>query len=381
MRYGIIGCGMMGHEHMRNIALLPQAEIAAIADPDDEMRARAGALARELGHTPRVSAHHDDLLGRERSLDALIIAAPNHLHHAIMVDALNTRLPILCEKPLATTAADAWDLALAGEERGAPVWVAMEYRYMPPVATLIDAVRDGTLGRVHMLAMREHRFPFLPKVGNWNRLNARTGGTMVEKCCHFFDLMRLILNAEPTRLYASGGQAVNHLEDVEDGERSDIVDHGFVVIDFDSGARASLDLCMFAEGSWWQEEIAVTGSVAKIEARVPGPSRFWPGKAEREAELILSPREEKGPVRVPVPVDDALLRAGDHHGSTFYQHRAFARMVREGGRPAVSLRDGAVAVEIGLAAERSIATGEPVTFDWSSRGAGAGEREPLAKAG
>ena len=380
MRYGLIGTGMMGREHMRNIALIPDAEIAAIADPDEEMRECALALARELGHDPRVSAHHDALLARERAVDALVIAAPNHLHHAIMVDALASGLPILCEKPLATTEGDAWDLVAAGEERGAPVWVAMEYRYMPPVATLIDAVRDGTLGTVHMVSLREHRFPFLPKVGSWNRLNRHTGGTMVEKCCHFFDLMRVIVGAEPRRLYASGGQAVNHLEDVTAGERADVIDHGFVVVDFANGVRASLDLCMFAEGSYWQEEIAVTGSVAKIEARVPGPSRFWPGAGEREAELVLSPRMEKGPVRVPVPVDPTVLSAGDHHGSTFYQHRAFARMVRDGGRPAVTLRDGAIAVSMGLAAERSVATGEVVTME-ETRRARPGEGEPLARAG
>ena len=380
MRYGIIGAGMMGQEHMRNIALLPEAEIVALSDPDDEMRERALALAAELGHRPRSSVHHDELLGRARSLDALVIAAPNHCHHAIMVDALGTALPILCEKPLATTAEDAWALAAMGSERDAPVWVAMEYRYMPPVATLIEAVRDGSLGAPHMLAIREHRFPFLSKVGQWNRLNRHTGGTMVEKCCHFFDLMRLILEAEPTRLYASGGQAVNHLDDELDGERSDIIDHGFVVVDFEGGRRASLDLCMFAEGSWWQEEIAVMGSGAKIEARVPGPARFWPGGEEREAELILSPRLQKGPVKVPVPVDPAVLRAGDHHGSTFYQHRGFARLVREGGRPAVTLEDGAMAVEMGLAAETSICTGEAVTFDWTRRGAGAAE-PPLARVG
>ena len=367
MRYGIIGTGMMGREHMRNIALLPNAEIAAIADPDDAMRVVAAELATELGHDTRAHSDPADLLARARSLDALVICVPNHLHHAVMVEAMATGLPILCEKPLATTVEDAWDLVRLGEERDAQVWVAMEYRYMPPVAALAGMVHDGTLGTPHMLSIREHRFPFLVKVGSWNRSAQQTGGTMVEKCCHFFDLMRLILRSEPVRLYASGGQAVNHL--VDDGTGvADVSDHGFVVLDFASGARASLDLCMFAEGSYWQEEISVVGSSAKIEARVPGPARFWPGGAEREAELVLSPRMEKGPARVPVPVDETVLSAGDHHGSVFYQHRAFARMVREGGRPAVSLRDGAVAVEVGLAAERSMRTGQPVTLDPSRWG-------------
>ena len=53
----------------------------------------------------------------------------------------------------------------------------------------------------------------LRKVDDWNRFSSRTGGTLVEKCCHFFDLMRLILKSEPTRILASGGQDVNHLDE------------------------------------------------------------------------------------------------------------------------------------------------------------------------
>jgi hypothetical protein len=51
-----------------------------------------------------------------------------------------------------------------------------------------------------MLSIREHRFPFLTKVGDWNRFSENTGGTMVEKCCHFFDLMRLITRSEAVRV-------------------------------------------------------------------------------------------------------------------------------------------------------------------------------------
>lgn len=85
---------------------------------------------------------------------------------------------------------------------------------MPPVARLLAEVRKGSVGRVHMVAIREHRFPFLVKVNNWNRFNRNTGGTLVEKCCHFFDLMTLIMGRKPKRVLASGSQAVNHLDEV-----------------------------------------------------------------------------------------------------------------------------------------------------------------------
>lgn len=108
--------------------------------------------------------------------------------------------------------------------------------------------------------------------------------------------MRLILADDPVRVMASAGQAVNHRDERYGGEAPDIWDHGYVIVDFARGARAMLDLCMFAEGSRYQEELAAMGPAGKIEAHVPGPTRFWPealGPAP-VPELVVSPRAPRG---------------------------------------------------------------------------------------
>ncbi|MEM1314835.1 MAG: Gfo/Idh/MocA family oxidoreductase, partial [Pseudomonadota bacterium] len=263
IRYGLIGAGMMGREHIRNLALIDGAQVSALAEPDAEMRAAAAAMA------PDAALHEDAAaLLAAGGCDALLIAAPNDLHLPLMLQALEARLPILCEKPLGLTQAECRRIEDAAGD--VPVWVAMEYRYMAPVARLLELTRAGAAGRPRMLSIREHRFPFLDKVGDWNRFNARTGGTLVEKCCHFFDLMRLILDDEPVRVYASGGGDVNHVDERYDGRAPDILDNAYVVVDFAGGARAMLDLCMFAEGSEWQETVSLTGDAARIDAMVPG---------------------------------------------------------------------------------------------------------------
>lgn len=105
------------------------------------------------------------------------------------------------------------------------VQVGLEYRYIPAVAELLRQVKQkNALGRVRMVAIREHRFPFLVKVNNWNRFNKNTGGTLVEKCCHFFDLMTLIANSSPVRVMASGAQNVNHLDERYEGKVSTLND-------------------------------------------------------------------------------------------------------------------------------------------------------------
>jgi predicted dehydrogenase len=357
VNYGIIGCGMMAHEHIQNINLLPDARVSVVFDPVDEL----AQSAAKLSGGAHIAESLDALL-EFAQLDALVIVSPNYLHVSqLQAIAAKRPLPVLCEKPLYTDPADAAVIADMAETYPAPFWVAMEYRYMPPVAALIEQVQQAT-GGVKMLTLREHRFPFLPKIGDWNRFNVKTGGTLVEKCCHFFDLMRLILKDEPVRVMASAGQSVNHLDETYEGETPDIWDNGYVIIDFAGGARAMLELCMFAEGARYQEEICAVGPNGKIEARVPGPGRFWP-KSLGDApvpQLIISPRSPKGPFMSEIPVDPTLLAAGDHNGSTFYQHQRFNAAVRGEGKVEVTAQDGAKAVAIGLAAQESARTGQAV---------------------
>lgn len=363
IKYGVIGCGMMGQEHLANIALLEGAEVAAVYEPDPQM----AEAARQRVPEAFLAESLEDLLHIE-DLDCLLVASPNHVHKSQLSKIAELRpLPLLIEKPLFTDPADADAVRKIGKSYPAPIWVAMEYRYMPPVALLLERAASVT-GGVKMLTIREHRFPFLPKVGDWNRFNANTGGTFVEKCCHFFDLMRLVMKDEPVRIYGSGGQAVNHLEESYDGATPDIADHGYVMVEFARGGRAMLELCMFAEGAEYQEEISAVGHDGKIEAFVPGPGRFWPTSAGAAPlpKVVESPRMPKSPTQKIVPVDANLLAAGDHNGSTFYQHQKFLRLVQgQQTSPDVSIRDGWIAVLMGQAAQASMETGMPVDLDFS----------------
>lgn len=363
--YGVIGCGMMGQEHLRNIALLENVEVAAIFEPDAGMRAVAGTLAPAAKMVGSIA----ELLAVDR-VNCLLIASPNYFHLMQLEEIAAIRpLPVLVEKPLCILPEDGPRLAAMRAAYPAPIWVAMEYRYMPPVARFVEEAERAT-GGVRMLTIREHRYPFLEKVGDWNRLNRKTGGTLVEKCCHFFDLMRLILKSDPVRVMASGGQSVNHVDEVYAGERSDVWDNAYVIVDFASGARAMLELCMFAEGSRYQEEISAVGPSGKIECRVPGPSRFWPEAlgAPPVAEVVFSPRAPQGPRTLEIPVDPQLLAAGDHNGSTFYQHQRFQRAALSAQSVEVSLDDGWWAVAMGLAAQQSAVSGQAVDVTALARG-------------
>ena len=360
LKYGLIGSGRMGQEHIRNINLLDGVAVTAVADPDDGMRTEAAAV---VGGDVAAYSDHRDLL-TDDVCDVLVIASPNDTHHGILLDVLSTDMPVLCEKPLCTTVADCRDVVARAAGRPAPIWVAMEYRYMPPVQRMLEVVGDGTIGVPLMIAIQEHRYPFLEKVGNWNRFSARTGGTLVEKCCHFWDLMRLVVNSDPVRVFASAGMDVNHLDERYGGRTPDMIDNAFVTVDFTNGARGMLDLCMFSEASYWQESVFVTGKDARVDARVPGPAGLSGDGSRRDSEVTISTRATRTVETEKIHVEEAILEAGDHYGSCYYQHVRFLDMVRSGrSRPEVSLEDGLWSVIVGEAAEQSARTGQAVLIE------------------
>jgi predicted dehydrogenase len=216
---------------------------------------------------------------------------------------------------------------------------------MPPVSEFVSEIHAGRIGRLRRLAIHEHRFPFLPKVGDWNRFSANTGGTMVEKCCHFFDLMRHIIGAEAVRVSCSGAMDVNHQDERYEGRQPDIIDNAFAVVDFADGSRAMLDLCMFAEGMEEQEKLTAIGDSAALEVGIPSGVLTYSPRVP-----LLQPKRVE---RREVHTDAAALAAGHHHGATFYQLQAFLRAAAGTGPVQVTAADGVEAVALGVAAELS----------------------------
>jgi len=120
-RFGIIGTGMMGCEHIRNLAQIDAADVVAIADPHESSR-RAAIKACSGRFSPHCYEHYDDLLARD-DVDAVVIATPNYTHHSVMAAVFQTDKHVLLEKPLATTMADCNALVAQAQRHRGLVWV------------------------------------------------------------------------------------------------------------------------------------------------------------------------------------------------------------------------------------------------------------------
>ncbi|MBC49870.1 MAG: oxidoreductase [Ilumatobacter sp.] len=365
MRYGVVGVGMMGVEHIQNILALDDCVVTAVADPHppslDSAQQAVGADT-ELAKFGTV----EELIA-SGLCDALVIASPNFTHHDILIPAIESGLHLLIEKPLCTTLDDCREIAdlVATRPVEQVIWMGLEYRYMPPLRRLMVEIEAGTTGNVKMVAIREHRFPFLVKVDNWNRFSKNTGGTLVEKCCHFFDLMIQATASRPVRVMASGSQDVNHLDEVYKGERSDILDNAYVIVEFENGSRGMLDLCMFAEASKNEREIVVVGDKGKLEAL--------------DTESIVRIGHRTADIRSGINVvseetveDVSIRHQGLHHGASYLEHADFVDAIRS-GRPAdVTVLDGLWSAAVGFAAHRSLEIGLPIVLDDLPQMAGIG---------
>jgi myo-inositol 2-dehydrogenase / D-chiro-inositol 1-dehydrogenase len=136
VRYGLVGTGMMGVEHIQNLAITPGAVLTALADPtESSLNWAKSALGERAGGAQAFASSAE--LAASGLCDAVIVASPNFTHRAVLDPLFDAGLHILCEKPLATTIEDArWIAGRAAQSPGI-FWTAMEYRYMPPAAEFI----------------------------------------------------------------------------------------------------------------------------------------------------------------------------------------------------------------------------------------------------
>ena len=155
----------------------------------------------------------------------------------------------------------------------------------------------------------------------------------------------------PVRVFASGGQDVNHLEERYGGRVPDILDNAYVILDYPGGRRAMLELCMFAEGGRNQEEVTAVGDRGKIEAHIPSNEIAVGGRGEP----WFSPRVEK-------VTDPRIAYQGHHYGASYLEHLDFRDAILGAGKLRVSVEDGLWAVAMGAAAQLSIAETRPVAM-------------------
>ncbi|WP_119391338.1 Gfo/Idh/MocA family protein [Taklimakanibacter lacteus] len=152
MRLALAGAGLFGEEHLRALARIEGVEVAAIAD----INGKAAQGAAERHGVKDWGTDIIPLIDRHRP-DGLIIATPGHTHVPLAKAALARGIPVLVEKPVAMTAADAALLAEADAKGPAFVLPGHVLRFSEPHRMIFDVIASGAIGRVLSFASRRYR--------------------------------------------------------------------------------------------------------------------------------------------------------------------------------------------------------------------------------
>jgi len=248
MRVGFLGVAHI-HAHQYAEALGGLAEIGGVWDREPE---RAAEFVRL--HGGRVVDEPAELAA---TADALILASET-AHHPHDADAaLQLRLPVLCEKPLATTLSDAEKMVKAFHKAGLLLAVAFPCRFIPVFRRLKEMLERGELGEVVVLHGRNRG----KQPGGWfcdARLSG--GGAIIDHTVHLVDLVRWLTHQEPTEVFALTAQRDTSLA---------VEDSGLVAIRFSGGIPLTID-CSWSRPRdypvWGDVALKMVTTKATVEA-------------------------------------------------------------------------------------------------------------------
>lgn len=324
MAQGTVRIGMMSFAHMHatsyahSIASREDTELVGIADAEP---ARAEQMAAR--YSTRTFESYEALLAAP-GLDAVVVCSENVNHRTLVEMAAAAGKHVLCEKPLATTLADAEAMIAACRAAGVQLMTAFPCRYSPVMQRLKAYVDSGAGGAV--LAFRGTNRGRNP--GGWFIDRSLSGGgAMIDHTVHVTDLMRWLLSDEVCQVYAEISNGISH---------GDFDDVAFLSLDFRSGVFGTLD------ASWSRPKSFPT----------------W-------GDVTLEVVTEKGTLSMDMFSQNVVLYSDRTNSVSWHNWggnmdeglvAAFARAVAEGSPVPISGEDGLRAAEVAIAAYRSAET-------------------------
>jgi UDP-N-acetylglucosamine 3-dehydrogenase len=195
LRVGVIGAGVMGSNHARVLAGLPDTALIGVVDPLPAHRARATELAG-----CRTFASLDELIAE--GVEAATIAAPTHLHHEIALACIARGIHVLVEKPIASSVEEGRHIVDAARRAGVTLMVGHVERFNPAVAAIKQAITGEDILSIAITRVG----PFPPRMSNV--------GVVIDLAVHDIDLIRWFTESDIVEVQPQLSSAVAEREDI-----------------------------------------------------------------------------------------------------------------------------------------------------------------------
>jgi len=319
---GVLGVGEMGKRHAENLRrLVPEARLVAVADVAAD---RARQTAEELEIEKSFRSLEDMLDSKE--IDAVLIATPDKFHAKAIETAAHAGKDILCEKPIATTRADAQRAVDAVVKNGVRLQIGFMRRYDPAYAAAMKRVEAGEIGEpvIFKSVGRDKDVP--PLAAYQSNIN---GMLFYNNTIHDFDLARWAMRDEVTEVHAYTTVAI----------RPEVAQYGDVV--------ASVVNLKYAHGAIGNVESyvqAIYGYDVRTEI-IGSKGSIFVGSLEKTPATFFSAAGSTG-----ILADHFLSRFADAY---LFEVRDFVHNMLHDLPPRVTAEDGMRALEIAIAAEES----------------------------
>ena len=347
LRVALIGYGTGGSVfHAPLITSVPGLRLAAVVTRAPE-RQRA---ARERYPDADVVDRADRLWSAPGAYDLVVVAAPNRQHVPLARTALTAGVPVVVDKPVAASAADARSLAALSAVRGLPVFPYHNRRWDGDYRTAARLIASGALGDVRRFESRFERWRPEVKEGWKESTDPRdAGGILFDLGSHLID-QAVVLFGRPVRVYAE-------LDTRRRGAAAP--DDAFVALTHPGGVRSHL--WMSATAAQPGPRFRVLGDRASytVSGMDPQEDQLRAGLTPKDAGYGIVPAESHGLLGVPGETAPEPTSPGAYQD--FYA--GVVRALRDGAPPPTTLADAITGLEVIEAAARSAAEGAVVGLD------------------
>ena len=246
LRIGIIGCGGIANgKHMPSLKAVDRADLVAFCDLIPE---RAEKAAKEYGiEGAKVYTDYREML-KDETIDVIHVCTPNRSHADISIDALNAGKHVMCEKPMAKTAADARRMVGAAKKSGKKLTIGYQHRHKPASQYVKACIERGDLGEIYYAKAYAIRRRGTPNWGVFLNEYEQGGGPLIDIGTHSLDVTLYLMNNYKPRMVV--GTRYKKVENADQGnpwggwgpdENTTLEDAAFGFIVMENGATITLD--------------------------------------------------------------------------------------------------------------------------------------------
>ena len=339
MKYALIGCGMISPNHIK-AALANDLDIVALCDLVEENRNKALELIPEEKRAAvTLYADHKEMLEKEHP-DLVAIALGSGLKRRLSVDCMKAGANVIVEKPIALSLDDADAMINTAKECGVKLIVNHQLRFGTTVRALKAEAQTGKFGKLlhGTVQVRRNRNKAYFDAGKWRGTWANDGGTLMNQCIHYTDLLQWVMGSDVEEVFAYTDRLTHPYIEAED--------LGLAVLKFKNGAYATIEGTVNTYPKNLSDSMAVFGETGTVSLR---------GKA-------LDDVEAWNFAEGPQSRDEAIEKFGiEDMGSGHAPLYKYAISVINGGEDDLCpATDSRAALELILAIYKSAAEEQPV---------------------